>query len=263
MPAQIDVRVDVHVDVWVAFEEEAGQDALLSEYRALLTDEEQRTEQRFHFPEDRRRYVITRALVRTVLSRYTAAMPPQDWRFVKDDYGRPHVVPAQRSPDLPNFNLSHSHGLVVCAVTHAERIGIDVERLGRARASMDIADHYFAPAEANALRALPAAQQSERFIHYWTLKESYIKAHGKGLAMPLRQFAFDLRGARDLGLAFEPPLEDEPANWKFWLWQASATHVAAVAVARAENATPRLLMRRVVPLRSEAPFECEMLRESA
>ena len=46
---------------------------------------------RFVFERDRRQFLITRALVRTMLSRY-AEVAPRDWRFVTNQYGRPEVL---------------------------------------------------------------------------------------------------------------------------------------------------------------------------
>src|SRR5262249_37344787 len=151
-------------------------DALLQQSWPLLSPDEQLASGRFHFERDRARYVLTRALIRTALSRYVG-IRPQDWRFERDDYGRPHVIAEQRSADLPAFNLSHTRGLIACAITDAAHIGVDVERTGRSR-SLEIAERYFAPAEVRALRSAPLERQSEAFYCFWTLKESYIKARG-------------------------------------------------------------------------------------
>lgn len=249
------------VHVWLVFEDEVRTDELLTEYRRLLTQDERLAEERFHFLKGRRQYVITRALVRTVLSRY-ANVPPGAWRFIRDEYGRPHVAADQRPQGLPAFNLSHTQGLIVCAVTHAPQIGVDVEHFSSKRTSLDIADRYFSPAEASALREAPPAEQSERFLHYWTLKESYIKARGKGLSIPLAQFGFDLRTQGALEVSFDARLQEQPAQWKFWLCRPSAEHIAAVCVGAAACDSPQLVMRKVVPLRSDEPFQCEVLRET-
>jgi 4'-phosphopantetheinyl transferase len=76
------------IDVWLAFYHELVDQHLLSDLRALLNDAECLQEQRFHFADDRKRYLVTRAMVRTVLSRY-AAVGPADWAFSTNAYGRP------------------------------------------------------------------------------------------------------------------------------------------------------------------------------
>ncbi len=97
-------------------------------------------------------------------------------------------------PTLPtlHFNLSHSGGTVLCALSGSE-LGCDVETL--AAAKPELAARFFHPAERDWLAALPAAAQGEGFFRLWTLKESVLKATGLGLSLPLSSFAVDLSGA--------------------------------------------------------------------
>jgi 4'-phosphopantetheinyl transferase len=244
------------------FQEEAESPACLSRYRSILPEDERRAAERFYFESGRRQALITRALVRAVLSRY-CEVPPEAWRFVRDERGRPHVAPDMRPAGLPAFNLSHTHGLILCAVTGAAAVGADVEHVQQRRSGCAIADRYFAAAESAALGTLPMEQQTDRFFHYWTLKESYIKARGKGLAIPLGDFAFAFEGERGLAVTFEPSLQDDPAKWSFWLCRPSPEHVAAVCVAADSATRVRLTAGRMVPLHSEQPFACELLRASS
>ena len=98
-----------------------------------------------------------------------------------------------------------------------------------------MADHYFAPTEVTALRSLPAAQQPERFFVYWTLKESYIKARGLGLSLPLAEFAFSVAGAdkERLRVTLSAALlrEDSPERWWFASWKVRNRFQLALAVA--------------------------------
>ena len=80
------VASERHIDVWLAYYHEIADPKLHQSYRALLTEEERGKEFRFYFPDDQRRYLVTRALVRTVLSRYLH-VPPTDWRFANNRYG--------------------------------------------------------------------------------------------------------------------------------------------------------------------------------
>ena len=57
------------IQLWLAFCDEIADQQLLADYRRLLVEEERQKEMRFHFARDRHRYLITRALVRTMLSR--------------------------------------------------------------------------------------------------------------------------------------------------------------------------------------------------
>ncbi|HYE87464.1 MAG TPA: 4'-phosphopantetheinyl transferase superfamily protein, partial [Vicinamibacterales bacterium] len=201
----------VHVDLLYTANAEAL--AHLDAYRRLLSADEHERMARFVFDRDRRAFLLTRALVRTTLSRY-AAIAPADWRFIANVHGRPEIL--ERPDGVPDlrFNISHTDGLIACAVTIGREIGVDVEHIGR-HLHHDVAGRHFAPAEVADLRMRPPAEQQKVFFDYWTLKESYIKARGFGLALPLGDFAFKLQPPDPPQITFEPSLDDDPASWQF------------------------------------------------
>ena len=56
-------------------------------------------------------------------------------------------------PDL-RFNLSHTDGLIACAVTIGREVGVDVEHVGR-HLLHDVAGRHLAPKEVSDLRSMP------------------------------------------------------------------------------------------------------------
>jgi 4'-phosphopantetheinyl transferase len=216
----------------------------LDAYRSLLAPDESERAQRFVHEADRTRFVIGRALARTMLSELGQA-PPHAWPFVIDEHGRPELAerPAG-APDL-RFNLTHTEGLVACAVTIGREVGIDVECIGR-RMTHDVPERFFSPREVADLRALPADDQDTVFFDYWTLKEAYIKARGLGLALPLRQFTFIRTPGRGPTIAFAPDLHDDPASWQFAQFWPTPDHRMAVAVRRRGSDLP-IVVDAVIP----------------
>jgi len=249
------------VQLWFAFCDEIADQGVLADYRRLLTDEERQKEGRFHFARDRHRYLITRALVRTVLSRY-AAVTPQDWRFTEDAYGRPLIANDHSAARRISFNVSHTRSLVVLGVSCERALGVDIEDFQTRRADLDVADRYFSADEVAQLRATAPQLQAARFFEYWTLKESYIKARGMGLSLPLEQFGFDLAQPQRVQIRFHPPLMDDPSRWTFWLLRAGTDHYVTVCAERAGRDVPQLSCTKIVPLRDEVALECEELRRS-
>ncbi len=215
------------VDLWYDFYEDTADPALLAKHHALMTPDEVDRHRRFHFERDRRMFVATRAIVRTVLSAY-AGVAPADWRFTADAHGKPRIShPSTASPI--HFNLSNTKGLVVCAVSVAHELtGVDAEFTGREVEYIQLAERFFSPSEAAAIRVAPSSEQARRFYTTWTLKESYIKACGLGLGIPLDRFS--LSACEDaVSIAFDPPLHDDPAHWQFASMDASPQHRVAVA----------------------------------
>jgi 4'-phosphopantetheinyl transferase len=215
------------VDLWYCFLE-ADDNRPLGEYEALMTADERERHGSFRFEVDRRLFLATRTLVRTVLSRY-AAVSPGDWRFAAGPHGKPRIVHPAVTPSL-HFNLANTRGLVVCAVSAAhESLGVDAERFDRTVDPVEIAGRFFSPPEAQALGALPASEQSRRFFTYWTLKESYVKARGLGLALPLDKFWFLVEDDA-IGVGFAAELEQDATRLRFALLDAPPSHLIAVGV---------------------------------
>lgn len=248
---------DVHV--WLTDYASVSDARLTEAYRRLLNDEERAQQLRFHFEHDRQRYLVTRALVRTVLSRY-AAVDPQEWIFSTNAYGRPEPANEEAEAIGLTFNLSHTHSLIAMVVARHRAAGIDVENVRRRQAPIDVADHYFAPAEVKALHALPESDRQLRFFEYWTFKESYIKTRGMGLSLPLDQFAFHFPSDDAVALTIDPELGDDPARWEFRQFRPSDEYVTALCLERMPSLRSRIVVRRAVPLSSESFVSPEFSR---
>lgn len=223
------------IHLWFWFPERACRSAALQQFEALLADDELASYNQLRFPEHRREYLVSHALLRATLARY-ADTPPLDIRFQQNAFGKPELVGAGALADL-RFNMSHTHGLAVCAITRCGEIGADVEFHAENQALLEIADHYFSPREVDDLLTLPEAQRRAAFFRYWTLKESYIKARGEGLSLPLDSFSFLLRGE---SIGFESSREPEPGDWRFFSVQPASDYSVAVALRRSGTVEPHL-----------------------
>lgn len=243
MTPRLSLPID-RVDLWHASVSEAGTPPRLAQYRELMEPHERAQADRFVFDKDRHEYTVARALVRTTLSRYLDRAPA-DWRFEKNRYGRPEIIPAPGEPRL-RFNLTHTRGLVAVAVVLDRDIGVDAENLTRRDVGPSVADRYFSPSEVAELATVTSDARQRRFLEYWTLKESYIKARGMGLSLPLEQFSFHL-SASNPTISFDPRLVDQPAAWQFrqfWLPE----HLLAVALRREAGPDVEVQTRAVIPL---------------
>jgi 4'-phosphopantetheinyl transferase len=247
------------IHLWLVFSEDWRDARLLEQYRSLLSATELTQEKRFYFVADQERYLVTRALVRTTLSQY-AAVAPRDWSFVNNDHGRPEITNDDPNARRMSFSISHTRGLIALGLTAQRALGVDVEDLSGRDAPLQIADRFFAPVEVAALNSLPEAAQRQRFLQYWTLKESYIKARGMGLSIPLDQFGFDFIEPAGVSLSIDPRLNDQAARWQFWQFQPYAAGLAAVCAEKQAGPDPELIVRRTVPLQGEETFPHALLR---
>ena len=172
------------VDVYWAALDEDGAD--LARLAGTLADDERCRARRFRLERDRRRYIVRRAILRELLSRYLGIAPARV-RLRTGPFGKPCVAEG----DL-RFSLSHSRGLALYAVARGLEVGCDLEFRDPRLACGRVAERFFSPPELHVLRSLPAERWAEGFFNGWTRKEAYVKARGLGLSLPLDSFAVTL-----------------------------------------------------------------------
>lgn len=212
-----------HVLVWLLDPAELQRPAVKTAATALLTADERARAGRFVFDADRDISIGARALARTLLLAYSDAGRASDLSFVFNDHGKPALAGAVNGRRLA-FNLSHTRGLVVCAVAWDTELGVDVEAV-RDNPPLSVAQSYFAAPEIDVLQALEPGDRADAFYATWTLKESFIKARGQGLAIPLDSFAVQLHPPALLPYG---ALAGTHADWRLAQWRPVPGFVVAV-----------------------------------
>ena len=209
-----------HVDL-VAWDKEA--DSLLE----LLSADEQERAARFKFAGPRNQYLISRALLRRALGRYLK-IEGREVRFQTATNGKPELA---ADSDL-RFNLSHTQGATVFAITRKRQVGVDVERMRKDTNAMELAERFFSRPEVQWLRSQPASEVIGSFFSCWTAKEAYIKAQGEGLSMPLISFGV-LPSPADASSKLRLEVYDDPEEskrWSIWRLELGLDLRAALAV---------------------------------
>lgn len=225
---------DDEAHVWLANPEEGREPWLLERYLALLGPRERERHQRLRRERLRLEFLVAHALTRLTLSRY-APVSPEAWSFSLGEHGRPEIEGPSDARRL-RFNLSHTRGMVVCAVVRELDIGVDVESAERRLRHRELAERFFGEGEVNALRTLPPGTRAGRFLELWTLKEAYLKARGSGISIPLRSFQLQVSDSEAPRISFDPAVvRDDAASWQFALHHPSRTHTLALAIRRPDR----------------------------
>ncbi len=236
-----------HADVWMAHVRSLSDDQLRS-CEAILSDAELARLAKFTVEGARTQYLAAHTLLRNVLSVYQPG-PPSGWEFAVNAYGRPQLCNRQTAAPL-HFSLSHTRGLVVCAIGGTEEIGIDAEWIDRELNCQELANAFFAPSEITALQAHAGVEKTDLFFKLWTLKEAYCKARGVGLSLPLRDFWLEL-GNGDPEIFLSAGLAVERRGWRFKVYSPTPKHRMAVAAAfPATSSTMQVNLRTVEITRS-------------
>jgi 4'-phosphopantetheinyl transferase len=251
-PSLDDLAGEVHV--YLSWMDEATAPALLERYREILSAPERERQARFHFERHRHLYLVSHALVRTSLAHYVDAKA-SELTFVEGEFGRPEIAPAHDFPKL-RFNLSHTEGLAACVVCLESDCGVDVEQMNRVKDLDGVARRVYTEPELADLRSLKGDLREGRFTDYWTLKEAYMKARGKGFQLPPHTFTVQL--SRETPptpqFSFAPGFDDDANDWQLALRSlhreidgATANYRLAVAVRSGAFASREVVVRTVVP----------------
>lgn len=177
------------VHIWRAWlEANETERAQLSRF---LNEEETARANRFIFARDREHFVVARGRLREIISSYLH-QPPASFQFAAAKLGK-LSLPAH--PQF-RFNVSHSHGLALYAVSLHRELGIDVEKIRPEFTGEDIAARYFSTAEQEELKNVSSDERAKAFFLCWTRKEAYIKARGEGLQIALDSFDVSLTPGR-------------------------------------------------------------------
>lgn len=169
------IRVDFDWDV-----------PLASPAYAALSDAERARAARFLRTEDAVRSAATRVALRDVLGA-RLGLAPRAVAIVVGEAGRPALDPAHRA--ALDFNVSHAGDHALIAWSAGCRVGVDIERCGRATDWRALTREVCTPGEAAYLDGLPDPARADAFMRIWAAKEALLKALGTGIAGGLQAFA--------------------------------------------------------------------------
>lgn len=151
---------------------------------------------RLRFERDQKRFIVARGILRKILGSYLEKTPDK-LHFEYTAHGKPELA-SNVGNDTLRFNVSHSDAFALYAVSLGQSIGIDIERI-RDDVDVDqIAKRFFSPGEIRSLEEVHESKLSKVFFQYWTRKEAFIKATGKGISFPMEQCDVSLLSGRYL-----------------------------------------------------------------
>jgi 4'-phosphopantetheinyl transferase len=199
-------------------------------YESVMSFEESEKNKDYKKECHRKTQKVTRILTRKIMGALLFKNP-KDLQFTANKYGRPKVANFDSSY---SFNISHTGSCINFVVSSFFEVGVDVENLER-KVNLEIASRYFSPREVIDLKKKEESVRPFAFLSYWCLKESFIKAIGKGLSMPLADFSFDLSVEENITITINE--EDQyrdyiETKWSFYLLKLDAPYLTALALGR-------------------------------
>jgi 4'-phosphopantetheinyl transferase len=214
---------DDEVHLWKADLDTASEN--ISVLFDLLNEEEQSRAKRFVFERDKNRFTAARGILRQLLARYVNCSA-KDVEFTVGPAGKP----ALRHNSQLRFNLSHSEGLVLYALSLGRELGVDVENQIKESTNREIVERYFSAEEQADFLAIDPALQEAAFYLGWTRKEAYLKARGEGLQGRLKDF--------DMSLSPKQPAvlrSDDAGCWDLYSFCPKLGFIATLVVERGKG----------------------------
>jgi 4'-phosphopantetheinyl transferase len=207
-------------------------DGTLAPLAACLSADERARADLFRFGDDRRRFAVSRAVLRHLLGCYLGR-PAAAVRLLYGAHDKPYL--SAEDGAFVHFNLAHSGALALVALTHRRAVGIDVERVRAELVTDRLAAAIMTRGEIARFRALPQDKREAAFFSIWTRKEAYLKAQGVGLSQD--PGSIDITLSADLGASgveswSAPPRLD---GWHIRALALAAGYAGAVAVAGREE----------------------------
>ncbi len=202
--------------------------------KASLSAEEIARASRFHRPQDREEYELSRGLLRHLLGTYLG-LEAAHLEFEYGFRGKPRVAGIE-------FSISHAAGLFTGVFAAGVEVGIDHERVREVEGWDQIAQSYFSEREQRQLAAVEGAERERWFLRYWVRREAYAKAGGGGLAWNLDSQERELDPAQ-----FDRALEAALGSghqWTLYEFVPAADFAGAVAIHKAAAGPPRAFCPR-------------------
>lgn len=217
-----------NVDVWLTSTD--LPDTQVQAYARSLSEAELARAQKFRSRTGYREYVVTRGLLRQVLSS-VAGLDLSGIDFHYGEHGKPALAACVAGESVA-FNVSHSHGLALVALTLGGRLGVDLEKIRPEVEWRDLAGRYFSEAECRALERRLDRDGLKVFFTCWTRKEAFVKALGDGVAYGLKEFDVSIGPEEDYAALTIRSQDEDCAGWLVKNLPVPDSHVAALAVDR-------------------------------
>ncbi|MDE6663064.1 MAG: 4'-phosphopantetheinyl transferase superfamily protein [Lachnospiraceae bacterium] len=141
---------------------------------------------------DKMRSLAAAVALNTALKEYGLEERTMEYDVGKQ--GKPYF---RYNPEI-RFSLSHSGDYAICSIgTHETGNDIELIKSGRER----VAKRFFATEELDWIyETQDPRERDNRIFRIWTMKESFLKVTGRGMSLPLKDFAVIMSDDGDIDM---------------------------------------------------------------
>ena len=205
---------------------------VLEAFMASLAEVERLRAKTFRFKQHQNRFIAGRGLLRLILSQYLQ-IESDRVEFQYNAQGKPNLSSTFESSGI-HFNLTHSEGIALLAVTRIGPVGIDVERIRMINDAKELVNRFFSESESDSFQNLGLNEKRIAFFNLWTCKEAFLKATGEGITQLLNQVEVSFRPGKPARLIAVSGDSERASLWSVHNLSPAPDFAAAVAI-QAEN----------------------------
>jgi 4'-phosphopantetheinyl transferase len=167
------ILMDDEVHIWSACL--LANEDVTKYFTSILSKDECERAKEFRFFRDQKRFIVARAILRFLLSKYLN-FPPKRIEILYGPWGKP-VLSGKKHL---HFNLSHSGNYALYAFARKYELGIDLEYIDHRLELESMVLSLFSSDEINHWKKLGSKEKTNFFFRFWACKEAFLKASGKG-----------------------------------------------------------------------------------
>jgi 4'-phosphopantetheinyl transferase len=248
-----------HVHVWRVSTD--CQRCEVHHFRSLLNQNEVQHADQFRCEDHRRQFTVMRGFLRALLSEYLE-LPANELEIECDKYGKPGLPRHLNKKNL-QFNVSHSHGHGLVALSCDAQIGVDLEFERKDPEFILLASTVLSDIQFAEFIKIPAAEQANSFYRMWTRKEAVSKAIGMGLSMPFQCFDVSFQARETPQIGQMDSRWGQADQWSLHDIDVAPEFSAALAINRRGRKVFFLKDGFIDPAGSERSFRAAMQRQSS
>jgi 4'-phosphopantetheinyl transferase len=201
----------------------------INKLNKILSENERKRAERFLFKHHKMRFIASHGFLRNILSKYLN-IKPSLIRFNYSKKGKPRVSSIMNNANNTKiaFNMSHSENMALFGITKCSSVGIDIEYIRPIIDIDSLIKRFFTQNEYILINSLKKDEKLKKFFDIWTLKESYLKATGEGIAgLKNIEVSFDIKSSPHI-LYKNKPLSSD--SWKFTSFTPASGYTAAISL---------------------------------
>ncbi len=173
------------IDVWLLLSADylSRQDSLLN----CLNGQERCRAQKKKIPSKKFEYILAQAALRCVLAQ-VLGIKHDEVSYQRGHKGKPALSALHERPDL-HFNISHSSGMMLIAISAAGEVGVDLEGINTSTSIDLVSRRAFSQRECVDLQNQMEDVRRPYFFQLWTCKEAVVKCSGDGIHSGMSKFS--------------------------------------------------------------------------